>query len=258
MLIPCSGFGHGVPPPLPPSLARESLPRTTIRGPRREAVFRPVRALPGRTAANPLPASPASGRGDFMAADPSPETPSLRTLNVVPSSRFVPLVPFAPPPAGPRDGTLIRAYPARAPAPVGARFAPARFARLIARVRLRARAKRRAHFARWPNQGPFRAGANREARRRRECRLVSRPLIWLFTLGCQAYAETYFLHIRTSRRLHRGRGRSPTRNAVEWTNRKGRFKLVLAHVVLGGALQNGPAVTQAVAYIPKSSPEALR
>ena len=56
-------------------------------------------------------------------------------------------------------GTLIRAYPARAPAPVGARFAPARFARLIARACPGARAGRRAHLARWPNRRPFFAPA---------------------------------------------------------------------------------------------------
>ena len=50
-------------------------------------------------------------------------------------------VPFHPPAGG---GTLIRAYPARAPAPLGARFAPARFARLIARARSCTRAGRRA------------------------------------------------------------------------------------------------------------------
>ena len=49
---------------------------------------------------------------------------------------------------GPRcGGTLIRALCARAPAPVGARFAAARFARLIAPVRPRARAGRRTHLS---------------------------------------------------------------------------------------------------------------
>ena len=44
-------------------------------------------------------------------------------------------VRHSPPPACRSGGTLIRAYPARAPAPVGAQTAPARFARLIARAR---------------------------------------------------------------------------------------------------------------------------
>ena len=64
------------------------------------------------------------------------------------------------PPAG--GGTLIRAQTAPAPAPLGARFAPARFARLIARARPRTRAGRRAHLTCWPNRGLFRTGARRE------------------------------------------------------------------------------------------------
>ena len=86
-------------------------------------------------------------------------------------------VPHSPPPAWRSGGTLIRAYPARAPAPVAARFAPARFARLIARMRLRARAGRRAHLARWPNRGLFRAGANGETKRTRGCCFLPAPNI---------------------------------------------------------------------------------
>ena len=52
-------------------------------------------------------------------------------------------------------GTLIRAYPARACAGAGARFAAARLARLIAPARPCARTRRRAHVSRWPNQGLF-------------------------------------------------------------------------------------------------------
>ena len=69
-------------------------------------------------------------------------------------------VPFFPPPAAPGDGTLIRAYPARAPAPVGARFAAARIARLIARAR---KARHRAHVSR-----PFRGSFFAPARNRSE------------------------------------------------------------------------------------------
>ncbi len=55
----------------------------------------------------------------------------------------------------PGGGTLIRAYPARAPAPAGARFAAARFVRLIAPARARARAKARAQDT--PVPSPSRA-----------------------------------------------------------------------------------------------------
>ena len=101
----------------------------------------------------------------------------LRTLRSSPSCMSVlhPVsfhsLPFSPPPC-PCGGTLIRAYPARAPAPGGARFAAARFARLIARMRLRARAGRRAHLARCLNRGLFRAGANGETKRTRGCRFL--------------------------------------------------------------------------------------
>ena len=70
-------------------------------------------------------------------------------------------------PAAQSGGTLIRAYPARAPAPGGACFAPARFVRLIARMRSRAS---RTHLACWPNRGLFRAGANGGTKRPRERR----------------------------------------------------------------------------------------
>ncbi len=49
---------------------------------------------------------------------------------------------------GPCGEALIRAYPARAPAPAGARIAAARFARLIAPARPCARPERRAHVSR--------------------------------------------------------------------------------------------------------------
>ena len=57
----------------------------------------------------------------------------------------------------------------------GRAFAPARFARLIARARPCARARRRAHLARWPNRGLFRAGAHGETKRLRE-RRFRRPV----------------------------------------------------------------------------------
>ena len=56
-------------------------------------------------------------------------------------------VPFSPPVVSRRGGTLIRALCARAPAPAGARFAAARFARLIAPAHPCARTERRAHVS---------------------------------------------------------------------------------------------------------------
>ena len=57
-------------------------------------------------------------------------------------------VPSSPPPAPSCDGPFLRAYRLRVPAPARARFAAARFARLIAPVRPHARARRRAHPSR--------------------------------------------------------------------------------------------------------------
>ena len=83
------------------------------------------RASPAASAgaqAGPHPASPASGRGACPAAVPS------RRSSVLPHPAcrsFIPFrsTPFRPPRRRfvPCGGTLIRAYPARAPAPAGAR-----------------------------------------------------------------------------------------------------------------------------------------
>ena len=78
----------------------------------------------------------------------------------------------------PGQRTLIRAYPARAPAPARARFAAARIARLIARARPRAN--------RTPDtlllsalQGVFFAPApTRTTRRPRECRFLPAVLLY--------------------------------------------------------------------------------
>ena len=81
--------------------------------------------------------------------------------------RSIPFRPSRRPAA--RSGTLIRAYPARAPVLVGARFAPARFARLIARMRPREPdAGRTSPVGRIG--GFFRAGANGGTKRPRERR----------------------------------------------------------------------------------------
>ena len=105
----------------------------------------------GRPAAGPLPASPASGRGDFAC-------PSVSCMPFLHRVSFH-SVPFAPPPRGTRRTLQMAALapPAARPAsgPCFARIAcgrgrvsaPARFARLIAR------ASRRAHFACASNRG---------------------------------------------------------------------------------------------------------
>ena len=122
------------------------------------------RASPAASAgaqAGPHPASPASGRGACPAAVPSRRSPVLPH----PACRsFIPFrsIPFRPPRRRfvTCSGTLIRAYPARAPAPAGARFAAARFARLIARAR--ATPERRTHLSRRLHRGFF-APARTEA-----------------------------------------------------------------------------------------------
>ncbi len=76
-------------------------------------------------------------------------------------------------------GTLIRALCARAPAPVGARFAAARFARLIAPVRPRARARCRTHLS-----CPFRPSFFAPAPTRRDTASGRRSrLLFLFYSG---------------------------------------------------------------------------
>ena len=64
--------------------------------------------------------------------------------------------------------------------------APVRFARLIARVRPCARAKRRAHFARWPNRGLF--------SRRRETENEAAPRMPLPSLP--PYIEVYTINVK--------------------------------------------------------------
>jgi len=103
----------------PPKLAREGRPRIPIRGPRREALSRPGKALSGCPAAVPLPTSPASGRGDFA----SPSVFRMPFLHRIPPRS----VPFAPPPARQAGPCFARIACGR-----GRVFAPARFARLIA------------------------------------------------------------------------------------------------------------------------------
>ena len=86
----------------------------------------------------------------------------LLVFGTSPSSRSF-SVPSAPPLAPPCGGTLFRAYRAfprvsraGALAPGRARIAAARFARLIAQARARAREpKRRAHLSRWLPMGFF-------------------------------------------------------------------------------------------------------
>ena len=87
--------------------------------------------------------------------------PRLRIFGMGLSFRAL-FVPFFPPPGCLGSGTLIRAYPARAPAPAGARIAAARFARLIAPARARAKPKGRTQDAPVPppSQTFFRAAAN--------------------------------------------------------------------------------------------------
>ena len=75
-------------------------------------------------------------------------------------------------PAARRGGDPNSRVPCAGARARGRVSAPARFARLIARTRPGARAGRRAHFARWPNRGLFRAGANGETERTRGCRFL--------------------------------------------------------------------------------------
>ena len=172
------------------------------------------------------------GRSGHGAAGSGPASPTFaRAGRALPPGSFVsgfgawrfsfPLpFPFHPPAAG---GTLICAYPARAPAPLGARFAPARFARLIARARPRARTGHRAHPACWPNRGLFCAGANREGRAApRGCRFLPPAPYCHWPSGNQVSSTKYFkkennvpirspqsgLRRRAFTRARRGRGAS--------------------------------------------------
>ena len=92
---------------------------------------------------------PQAGREGFQRPACPAKALSLSNLHVVLSSCFVPfrsLCPAACPPL--RRDPNSRVMCAGAPAPVRARFAAARIARLIARARPRARAERRAHVSR--------------------------------------------------------------------------------------------------------------
>ena len=113
--------------------------------------------------------------------------PVFAFRHVVPPSRFVPPLPRPP--------SLRRDPYSRAIAGGRGRVsAPARFARLIARAR--ARHKRRAHFARWPNRGLF-------SRRREPGKqsgparmpLSSFPAILAQTGKCQAISGELFQNI---------------------------------------------------------------
>ena len=128
------------PPLISPSFACEGAPGWEVASP-------PVGAFPGRTAADPLPASPASGRGEFSvlptASKPCPSAFCMLFLLLV----LFQTVPFSPPPAWQRRDPDSRVSCAGACARAGARIAAARFARLIARAR------RRTHLACRLNRG---------------------------------------------------------------------------------------------------------
>ena len=76
-------------------------------------------------------------------------------------------LPFFPPP-----GLPGRRDPNSRVSCAGARFAPARFARLIARPRPGARAGRKAYLTRCLNRGLFCAGASGETKRTRGCHFL--------------------------------------------------------------------------------------
>ena len=139
----------------PPSLAREG----------RGGPSRSGRALPRCAAAGPSPDLPRErGEETVLQRHGRPvEAVFVCLPHVVPSSRFVPLRSVLPAAGFPKrrdpNSRVMRAgVRAR-----GRAFAPARFARLIARAHPCARARRRAHLARWPNRGLFSAPARREA-----------------------------------------------------------------------------------------------
>ena len=84
------------------------------------SLSRSCKALPYCTAAGPLPASPASGRGEFVYRPVSPRlSASVSRMSFLHPVSFL-FLPFSPPPACLCGGTLFRAYPARAQARVGA------------------------------------------------------------------------------------------------------------------------------------------
>ena len=144
-----------------PSPGLSRLPRTAIRGKRE----RSIRAS-GPFRRSPVPPHPACRSSIAFRSIPFPS--SFRR------------------PAGRRDPNS-RVSCARL-CRRGRALAPARFARLIARMRLRARAKRRAHFARWPTRGLFRAGAKRKTKRPRGCRSLLSGL----NLRCVPSMSSYF------------------------------------------------------------------
>ncbi len=112
------------------------------------AFFQPGKALSCRTAAGPSPRRSRKREGRLRSG--RPVLPRLRLPASCMSFRHpvsFPSVPFSPPTVSRRGGTLIRALCARAPAPAGARFAAARFARLIAPAHPCARTERRAHVS---------------------------------------------------------------------------------------------------------------
>ena len=151
------------------------------------APFQPARPCP---VARPLWPSPGLFRKRRRRIRASCLPPRSR-IRQHPACRFLyPVsfhsVPSAPSPAGPCGGTLIRAYPARAPAPAGARFAPARFARLIARVRLRARAQAQGALCPLAESGAFFAPARNRSEAASGWRLLP-PARFGYSTPCVKY-----------------------------------------------------------------------
>ncbi len=128
--------------------------------------------------------------------------------HVVPSSHFVPSVPFVPPPARPlRRDPDSRVMCAPAPAPAGARFAAARLARLIAPVRPRARTgPGRTSPVRSP--GPF--PRRREAGRLPDRRPLPSAAIWGRIAGMSSMSRDNFLKCSHSRRCPARRPAAPS------------------------------------------------
>ena len=141
------------PPLISPSFACEGAPGWEVASP-------PVGAFPGRTAADPLPASPASGRGEFSvlptASKPCPSAFCMLFFLLV----LFQTVPFSPPPVWQRRDPDSSVSCAGACARAGARIAAARFARLIARAKQVQGAPRLSAESGSFRTGPARAGSS--------------------------------------------------------------------------------------------------
>ena len=135
--------------------------------------------------------------------------------------------PFSPPPAGPASGTLFRAYHAR-----GRAFAPARFARLIARAH--ARQTRGAPLPPVP-PGSFRADARRSGLRTP----LPRALYLGLVPGCQDHIRNnpeFFriqIHPTPPARSPRpagvsARGRAPPSAARLFLARSAKLRMMLS------------------------------